>query len=195
MFLTLSTLEGCGSSRPNSTPAARSGHSPQHRETGCACRRSIGRGWPSGQWWERWCHPIRHRPASFPSAAHRRARRIVSSGRCKHSDAPWRPSGDGRIICLRRLCGGTDVDFRMRLPYLLASGSTFDAIRRIMGRMRVGCIPLVMMAALVVQAQSDSPVTKPAADLSIPAELTKTVRADKAHRGDPVEFTTLEAVL
>jgi hypothetical protein len=52
-----------------------------------------------------------------------------------------------------------------------------------------------MMAALVVQAQSDSPVTKPAADLSIPAELTKTVRADKAHRGDPVEFTTLEAVL
>jgi hypothetical protein len=27
------------------------------------------------------------------------------------------------------------------------------------------------------------------------AALTRTVRADKAHRGDPVEFTTLEAVL
>ena len=64
-----------------------------------------------------------------------------------------------------------------------------------MGRMRTGCITLVMMAALFVQAQSDSPVTKPAAYLTIPAELTKTVRADKAHRGDPVEFTTLEAVL
>jgi hypothetical protein len=52
-----------------------------------------------------------------------------------------------------------------------------------------------MMAALFVQAQSNSLVTKPAAGLSIPAELTKTVRADKAHRGDPVEFTTLEAIL
>jgi hypothetical protein len=61
--------------------------------------------------------------------------------------------------------------------------------------MRMGCIPLVMMAALLAQSQQDSLVTKPAGDLSIPAELTKTVRADKAHRGDPVEFRTLEAVL
>jgi len=61
--------------------------------------------------------------------------------------------------------------------------------------MRMGCIPLLMMAALLVQAQQDPIVTKPSGDLSIPAELTKTVRADKAHRGDPVEFTTLEAVL
>ena len=61
--------------------------------------------------------------------------------------------------------------------------------------MRMGCIPLLMMAALLVQAQQDSIVTKPSGDLSIPVELTKTVRADKAHRGDPVEFTTLEAVL
>jgi len=59
----------------------------------------------------------------------------------------------------------------------------------------MGCIPLLMMAALLVQAQQDPIVTKPSGDLSIPAELTKTVRADKAHRGDPVEFTTLEAVL
>jgi len=61
--------------------------------------------------------------------------------------------------------------------------------------LRVGCISLLMMAALLVQAQQGPLVTKPAADLSIPAELTKTVRADKTHRGDPVEFTTLEAVL
>lgn len=64
-----------------------------------------------------------------------------------------------------------------------------------MGRMRRGCIPLLLMAAVFVQAQSDSPVIKPAAGLSIPAELTKTVRADKAQRGDPVEFTSQEAVL
>jgi hypothetical protein len=64
-----------------------------------------------------------------------------------------------------------------------------------MGRMRTACIPLLMMAALLAQAQSDSLVTKPADEVSIPAELTRTVRADKAHRGDPVEFTTLQAVL
>ena len=59
----------------------------------------------------------------------------------------------------------------------------------------MGCIPLLAMAALLVQAQQESLVTKPPGNLSIPAELTKTVRADKAQRGDPVEFTTLEAVL
>jgi hypothetical protein len=61
--------------------------------------------------------------------------------------------------------------------------------------MLMGCIPLLMMAAVLVQAQQDSLVAKPAGDLFIPAELSKTVRADKAHRGDPVQFTTLEAVL
>jgi hypothetical protein len=52
-----------------------------------------------------------------------------------------------------------------------------------------------MTAALLLHAQSDPLVDKPASAVSIPAELTKTIRADKAHRGDPVEFTTLEAVL
>jgi hypothetical protein len=52
-----------------------------------------------------------------------------------------------------------------------------------------------MLVALLVQAQQDSLVITSAAALSIPAQLTKTVRADKAHRGDPVEFTTVEAVL
>ena len=61
--------------------------------------------------------------------------------------------------------------------------------------MRVGCIALLMLAAYFLQAQPEQLVTTPVGSLSIPAELTKTVRADKAHRGDPVEFTTLEAVL
>jgi hypothetical protein len=61
--------------------------------------------------------------------------------------------------------------------------------------MRVGCIPLLMTAAWLVQAQQSAVVTTPPGNLSIPAELTKTVRADKAHRGDPVEFTTVEAIL
>lgn len=61
--------------------------------------------------------------------------------------------------------------------------------------MRTACIPLLMMAALLAQAQSDSLVTKPADEVSIPVELARTVRADKVHRGDPVEFTTLQAVL
>ncbi len=61
--------------------------------------------------------------------------------------------------------------------------------------MAAGCISLLMMAALLMQAPQDSLVAMPAGDLSIPAELTKSVRADKARRGDPVEFRTVEAVL
>ncbi len=61
--------------------------------------------------------------------------------------------------------------------------------------MGAGCIPFLMMAALLMQAPQDSLVAIPTGNLSIPAELTKTVRADKAHRGDPVEFRTVEAVL
>ncbi len=61
--------------------------------------------------------------------------------------------------------------------------------------MAAGCISLLMMAALLMQAPQDSLVAMPAGDLSIPAELTRSVRADKAHRGDPVEFRTVEAVL
>jgi hypothetical protein len=56
-------------------------------------------------------------------------------------------------------------------------------------------MPLVIMAALTMQAQPDLQVIKPSGQLSIPAELTKTIRADKVHRGDPVEFITVEAVL
>src|SRR5208337_242876 len=106
------------------------------------------------------------------------------------------PPGAGRIICLRAYSGLADY-IRSMLPPCrstvtvpLGRGSSYHD-----GRMRVGCIPLLMMAALLIQAQEDSLVTKPAGDLSIPAELTKTVRADKAHRGDPVEYTTLEAVI
>jgi len=55
---------------------------------------------------------------------------------------------------------------------------------------------------LLTFASSLTPAQQPAAGdlvalnkLSIPAQLSKTVRADKAHPGDPVELRTLEAVL
>lgn len=58
-----------------------------------------------------------------------------------------------------------------------------------------GCIPALMLAAVVVQAQRDNSSSRTAAELSIPAELTTTVRAESAHRGDPIQFRTLEPVL
>jgi hypothetical protein len=58
-----------------------------------------------------------------------------------------------------------------------------------------GCIPVLMLAAVLVQAQQDSAVVPAIGEVSIPAELTTTVRAERAHRGDPVEFRSLEAVL
>jgi hypothetical protein len=60
--------------------------------------------------------------------------------------------------------------------------------------LRVG-IPILMMAAVLGQAQQDKPRAQAVGQLSIPAELTTTVRAGSAHRGDPVQFRTLEPVL
>ncbi len=58
------------------------------------------------------------------------------------------------------------------------------------------CIALLIFTALLAPAQQPA-ATDPASSgkLSIPAQLTKAVRADKAHAGDPVEFRTLEPVL
>ena len=58
------------------------------------------------------------------------------------------------------------------------------------------CIALLIFAALRTPAQQPAS-SNPASPgkLSIPAQLTKTVRADKARAGDPVKFRTLEAVL
>ncbi len=61
--------------------------------------------------------------------------------------------------------------------------------------MQVGRLSLLVASALLLQAQQNPLVITPPGSLSIPAELTKTIRADKAHRGDPVEFTTVEPVL
>lgn len=61
-------------------------------------------------------------------------------------------------------------------------------------KMLRGCISVLMMAVLV-EAQGVCPSARAVGELSIPAELTSTVRADRAHRGDAVEFRTLEAVL
>jgi len=62
--------------------------------------------------------------------------------------------------------------------------------------MQALCIALLAFNALLATAQ------QPAANslvssgrLTIPARLAKTVRADRVHPGDPVEFRTLEAVL
>ena len=62
--------------------------------------------------------------------------------------------------------------------------------------MRHLCITLLILTASLAPAQQVA-ATNPASSgkLSIPAQLTKTLRADKAHIGDPVEFKTLEAVL
>src|SRR5271165_5785397 len=58
------------------------------------------------------------------------------------------------------------------------------------------CIAALIFTALLAPAQqpaSSNPASS--GQLSIPAQLSKTVRADKVHAGDPVEFKTLEAVL
>ena len=62
--------------------------------------------------------------------------------------------------------------------------------------MRTICTALLAFAVLLAAAQQ--PVVGNATSsgtLSIPAQLRKTLRADKARVGDPVEFRTLEAVL
>lgn len=54
---------------------------------------------------------------------------------------------------------------------------------------------ILMVAAAFAQAQQEPASPATANAMSIPAELTKTVRAENAQRGAPVEFRTLEAVL
>jgi hypothetical protein len=61
--------------------------------------------------------------------------------------------------------------------------------------MRIFSIVLLVFAILPALAQQPGANLVPAGQLSIPAELSKTVRADKAHPGDPVEFRTVEPVL
>lgn len=58
------------------------------------------------------------------------------------------------------------------------------------------CIALLVLTALRAPAQQTVSSNPPSSGkLSIPAQLSKTIRADKAHAGDPVELKTLEAVL
>ncbi len=57
-----------------------------------------------------------------------------------------------------------------------------------------GCIPILLLAASFAQ-QPDASVSVPAGKVSIPVELATTIRADKAKRGDPVSFRSLEPVL
>src|SRR5271157_50679 len=62
--------------------------------------------------------------------------------------------------------------------------------------MRKLYIALLTFIALLAPAQQESAQnSESAGKMSIPAQLTRTVQADKAHPGDRVEFRTLEAVL
>ncbi len=62
--------------------------------------------------------------------------------------------------------------------------------------MRTISIVLLAVVPFLTSAQQPAAPNLASSDkLSIPARLSKTVRADKAHPGDPVEFRTVEAVL
>jgi hypothetical protein len=61
--------------------------------------------------------------------------------------------------------------------------------------MRRGCIAVVLLALGLMQGQQSADNSRRYSGVSIPAELKTTIRADKVHRGDPVEFRSLEAVL
>ena len=58
-----------------------------------------------------------------------------------------------------------------------------------------GSIPVLVLAACFAEEQHSNTTAYPVGGVSIPAELTSTIRADRVHRGDPVEFRTLEPVL
>jgi hypothetical protein len=57
------------------------------------------------------------------------------------------------------------------------------------------CLPILFLAACFAQDQHTNAPAYPVGGVSIPAELTSTIRADRVHRGDSVEFRTIEAVL
>jgi len=62
--------------------------------------------------------------------------------------------------------------------------------------MRAISLVLLALNALIATAQQPAASNLvPSGKLSIPARLTRTVRADKVHPGGPVEFRTLEPVL
>jgi len=61
---------------------------------------------------------------------------------------------------------------------------------------RILFLPLLAAVAVSLAAQQPAiPATIVPGNLSIPAELDTTLRADKAHVGDVVKFKTIEAVL
>jgi hypothetical protein len=57
-----------------------------------------------------------------------------------------------------------------------------------------GCLLIFFLAACLAQEHTN-PTAYPVGGVSIPVELTSTIRAERVHRGDPVEFRTVEAVL
>ena len=57
-----------------------------------------------------------------------------------------------------------------------------------------GYFAILLLAAGFAQDQH-SVNNRPVGGVSIPVELTSTIRAERVHRGDPVEFRTLQSVL
>lgn len=58
-----------------------------------------------------------------------------------------------------------------------------------------GCTLILLISTAFAQAPKEMPGTPAVGEVSIPAELRTTVKAENAHRGDPVEFRTLEPQL
>jgi hypothetical protein len=58
-----------------------------------------------------------------------------------------------------------------------------------------GCILVLFLAVCFAQEQRPNASAYPVGGVSIPAELKSTIRAERVHRGDPVEFRSLQAVL
>ena len=58
-----------------------------------------------------------------------------------------------------------------------------------------GWAALLLLTVSWAQSSPEPARSKPAGGISIPAELTTTVRAESARRGDPIVFKSLEAVL
>jgi hypothetical protein len=58
-----------------------------------------------------------------------------------------------------------------------------------------GCIPILLLAASFAQEPQKTTNVHPVRGVSIPAELSTTIKAESVHRGDPVVFRTIEPVL
>lgn len=57
------------------------------------------------------------------------------------------------------------------------------------------CVAVILLASGLAPGQQSPDKSRAYSGISIPVQLKTTIHADKVHRGDPVEFRSLEAVL